>query len=190
MYTQLFAKQRFTPQEQWIEDNLLLEVISGSHAYGCQTKDSDFDVVGITMNQHQHLFPQNYGYILGFDQIPNFENKECKADNKITLETGKDVEAAWHSLSNFFYLVSKGSPNLTEILFVHPTLVTYQHKLGTMIRDRRRDFLSLRMFFSFKGYCFQQLSRIRKEAKRWMLNNEFDLFEATLNKTAQEIRNG
>jgi predicted nucleotidyltransferase len=166
-HTATFVKS-FQEQEQWMLDNLVLECVMGSHAYGCQTDTSDYDVLGVIMDQHKMLYPQSYGYVLGFDKLPKFENKEWKGVGKrLTLEDGKTCEGAWHSLTNFFSLVENGSPALTEVLFVRQNLVTYRTKVADMMRDNRKLFLSMKMFHSFKGYCFQQLNRLRNGVKRW-----------------------
>lgn len=176
IYTHLFAKDRFQPHEQWIKDNLLYECIMGSQAYGLNRPDSDIDIVALVMPKHEHLYPQHYGYILGFDQIPNFEHKDVKGEkNRIPLlqiSKHSDVEGEWNSLVRFFYLAGlKGSPNLIEILFVRKNLVTFSHKIGWMLRDNAQKFLSIRTFNSFKGYAFQQLERTRKDVQRGKTEN-------------------
>lgn len=176
--TQQFAELKFQPQEHWMVDNLILESIMGSHAYGCHNEDSDFDIVGVVMDKHEQLYPQAYGYILGFDNVPKFENKESKGEhNRLVLKHGSKeqvYEAAWHSLTNFFHLVGNGSPNLTEVLFVKRALVTYGHEIGWLLRDNRRTFLSMRMYQSFKGYAISQFVRIKKEAFRWKTDHKCD----------------
>lgn len=168
IYTHLFANQRFSPEEQFIKDNLLYEVVMGSQAYGVQTKDSDFDIVGVFMNRHQDLYPQQYGYILGFDEYKSFKTKECKHTNKIVRPDGKDIEGEWRALTYFFWLISeKGSPNLVETLFVRRALVKYSHEIFYKFRDNRKRFLSMKTFHAFKGYCFQQLSRLRNHKRTW-----------------------
>jgi len=79
MYTEQFIKKnKFSENDLFIKDNLLLETIMGSHAYGCANETSDFDIIGIFMDRHQDLFPQKYGLILGFDNLSRFEHKELK----------------------------------------------------------------------------------------------------------------
>jgi hypothetical protein len=49
-YTEQFIKQgKFNKEEVFIKDNLLLETIMGSNAYGCNTPESDLYIVGIFM---------------------------------------------------------------------------------------------------------------------------------------------
>lgn len=175
MYTTQFAKERFDQNYQWLKDNLIYECIMGSHAYACQNENSDYDIVGIVMPQKQHLFPQSYGFIQGFDTIPTFDNYECKGkQNRIKLDNKKEVEGVWHSITNFFHLVSNGSPNLTEILFVDRHLVTHGHKIAWMIRDNKRMFLSMKMYHSFRGFAYQQMTRVKKEVKRWREEHKCD----------------
>lgn len=164
-YTQIFIdKNKFNKEEIFIKDNLLYETIVGSHAYGCNTPESDLDIIGIFMDRHQDLYPQNYGMILGFDNLKRFESKELKGEDKrLLLDTGKTCEAEWHSLTNFFYLAGiKGSPNTVECLFTRNNLVTVGSNIGYILRDNRRLFLSARTFHAFKGYLFSQLHRIRQ----------------------------
>jgi hypothetical protein len=136
----------------------------GSHAYGTQKETSDFDVVALVMNKHEHLFPQQYGFILDFDQIPTFQNKECKGEKSRIIHNKKQIEGEWNSLTRFFYLAAiKGSPNLLEILFVREHLIKFKSSLSGMLRDNRRLFLSMRSYHAIKGYCFSQFHRMRNE---------------------------
>ena len=169
-YTDLFAKERFGQDEQWMLDNLLYEAVMGSQAYGLATPESDIDIVALVMPKEEHLFPQRYGFIPGFDEVPNFESKEIKGKGKrieLTDSKHSDVEGEWVSLVRFFYLTGvKGSPNLIETLFVRRNLVTFSTDIGWMLRDNRQKFLSMRTFHAFKGYAFQQVARIRRCVER------------------------
>lgn len=161
-YTQWFAQNgRFQKHEQWLVDNLMLESIVGSHAYGCQKESSDYDITAIILPKHEHLYPQNYGFILGFDDLPDFRRKEFKG--KKTLIGQQPVEIEWISLVEFFTQAGlKGSPNLMECLFVKRELVTVGTKMGWYLRDNRRLFLSMKTFHAFKGYANGQMHRIRQ----------------------------
>ncbi|MFW6219609.1 MAG: DNA polymerase beta superfamily protein [bacterium] len=174
VYTDLFKQHRFNEYEQWLRDNLLMEVVMGSQAYGTNTEDSDYDVVGLVMPKHEHLYPQAYGYVLGFDQLPAFKSKECKGEKlRLVLPNGKDVEGEWNALTNFFYLAGvKGSPSLVETLFVRRNLVTFATPVTWLLRDNRRLFLSMKTYHALKGYAFQQLSRMKRGVARWMETGE------------------
>jgi hypothetical protein len=154
---------KFQKHEIWIKDNLMLESIMGSHAYGCNNPDSDYDILGIVMPRHEHLYPQNYGFVLGFDQIPKFERKELKGKEKRVFIGKQEVEAEWISLIEFFVQAGlKGSPNLMECLFVKKNFVTVGTKMGWYLRDNRRKFLSMKTYHAFRGYANGQMHRIRQ----------------------------
>lgn len=163
-YTQWYVSQgKFQKHEQWMLNNLMLESIVGSHAYGCNNEDSDYDIIGIVLPKLEHLIPQNYGFILGFDQIPKFERKELKGKEKRVIIGKQEVEAEWISLIEFFVQAGlKGSPNLMEILFVKKNFVTVGTKMGHYLRDNRRKFLSMKTYHSFRGYASSQMHRIRQ----------------------------
>ena len=131
-YTQWYAQNgKFQQHEMWLKSNLMLETIMGSHAYGCQTPSSDLDVVGIIVPKREHLFPQHFGFILGFDNFHKFERKEVKGASKRVLIGDKEVEAEWISLVEFFVQGGlKGSPNLIEVLFARRNLVTVGIQMG------------------------------------------------------------
>jgi len=175
-YTDLFAKERFTKEEQWMKDNLLYECVMGSQAYGLATPESDVDIVALVMPKENQVYPQRFGYILGFDELPTFNSKEVKgAGKRIELpdSTHSDVEGEWVSLIRFFYLCAvKGSPNLIETLFCRRNLVTFSTDIGWMLRDNRPKFLSMRTFHAFKGYAFQQVARIRRCVERGKAETE------------------
>lgn len=162
-YTQWYAQNgKFQKHEQWLVEHNMLETIVGSHAYGCQTKESDYDILSIVLPKPEHLNPQNYGFILGFDQLPDFKGKELKGDKNKVLIGKQVVEAEWVSLIDFFVKAGlKGSPNLIECLFVSKELVTVGTKMGYYLRDHRKIFLSMRTFQAFKGYANGQMHRIR-----------------------------
>jgi predicted nucleotidyltransferase len=163
-YTQWYAQNgKFQKHEQWLVDNLMLETIVGSQAYGCQTKKSDYDIIAIILPKFEHINPQNYGFILGFDQLPDFKRKELKGEKKKVVIGKQICEEEWISLIEFFTQAGlKGSPNLIESLFVRKELVTVGTKMGYYLRDQRRLFLSMKTYHSFKGYANGQMHRIRQ----------------------------
>ena len=175
IYTDLFVKERFKKEELWLRNNLLYECIVGSQAYGLSTSESDIDIVSIVMPLEQHLYPQRYGYILGFDEeVPNFNCKNIKGERQRIVVPGKDtpLEGEWNSLTRFFYLTGiKGSPNLIECLYVKRNLVTFATDIGWKLRDNRDKFLSMKTFNAFKGYAFSQLHRMRNDINRGKTDN-------------------
>lgn len=160
-YTEWFVKNKLEKEHSWVQQNLLFETILGSRAYGCENDASDYDIYCIVMPRRDHLWPQNYGYIYGYDDLPSFRRLQLKGDDR-TIVNGKEIEIEWISIIEFFNLAAiKGSPNLMECLFTKRNLVTASSKLGWMLRDKRKLFLSLKTFNSFRHYAYRQMQKIR-----------------------------
>jgi len=118
-------------------------------------------LAAIVLPRCEHLNPQKFGFILGFDNLPNFKRKEIKG-KKVDIN-GKLFEAEWISLIEFFVQAGlKGSPNLIEILFANREFVTVGTKMGWRLRDNRRLFLSMKTYHAFRGYACGQMHRIRQ----------------------------
>jgi len=171
-FTHKFA-EKFNENEKFIEDNLLYEIIAGSFAYGVNNEDSDYDIVSIFMDKHSDLYPQQYGFVLGFDtEIGRLENKEFKGEGNRILHKDVEVEAEWRSLTRFFYLAAlKGSPNLVETLFVRSQCIKYMHPSFQIVRDNAAKFISMRTFHAFKGYLHSQFHRIKNNVDRGKTDN-------------------
>ena len=162
-YTEWFAKNKFSSEEMWFKSNLVLETIVGSYSYGCENENSDYDVWAIVMPRPEHLWPQKYGYILHYDELPSFRRKQLKGKDRTKIES-KDVEIEWISLVEFFKLAGlECSPNVMEMLFVRRNLVTYSSKVGWTLRDNRHLFLSAKTFHTFKHYANKQMQTIRSK---------------------------
>lgn len=160
-YTEWFVKNKLEKEYAWFKQNLLFETILGSRAYDCQNVDSDFDIYCIVMPRREHLWPQDFGYILNYDELPSFRRLQLKGKDRTIVENTQ-VEIEWISLVEFFNLAAlKGSPNLIECLFTKNNLVTASCKLGWQLRDKRKLFLSLKTVQMFKHYACRQMQKIR-----------------------------
>lgn len=160
-YTEWFVTHKLEKEHYWFKQNLLFETILGSRAYGCETEKSDYDVYCVVVPRHEHLWPQNFGYILGYDELPTFRRHQLKGDDR-TIINNQVIEIEWISIIEFFNLAAvKGSPNLIESLFTKRNLVTSCSKLGWMLRDKRKLFLSLKTFHAFRHYAYRQMQKIR-----------------------------
>jgi uncharacterized protein len=116
---------------------LVLEVISGSHAYGLATPESDTDIKGV--------FVQPTASFFGLERITQLNNE---TNDTVLYELGRFVE-----------LLAKGNPNLLEMLFTPPECVVFRHPL--MERLSPQWFLSRRCFDSFARYAMTQIRKAR-----------------------------
>jgi len=160
--------------KDWISDNLQYEVITGSHAYGCQTPESDYDIYGMTIPPKNYLFPELYGYVREFSSnIPKFEQF---AVDHIVLPNGYPADISIYGIIKYFRLVADNNPNMVDTLFVRDQLVTHKTKIAQMIRDNRSLFISKKCWHTFKGYAFSQMHKIKTkvpEGKRVVMVNKY-----------------
>jgi uncharacterized protein len=139
-----------SPHLNWMQDNTVLLVRHGSHAYGTNTPASDEDFKGIAIPTKK--------YFLG--TMHRFEQAELKAP---------DPDAVIYDIRKFFNLAADCNPNIIEVLHTDPSDHILVTPIGQQILDFKDNFLSKKIKFTFMGYSVAQLKRI-KTHKRWIMN--------------------
>lgn len=115
----------------------LLEVVSGSRAYGTDTPESDTDLKGV--------FVQPLDGLLGLrreEQINNESN-----------------DIAFYEVGRFAELLGKNNPNLIEMLFTPADCVIFRHPL--MEHFTAEMILSKLCCEAFAGYALTQIRKAR-----------------------------
>jgi predicted nucleotidyltransferase len=156
---------------KWLQDRTIFCTRSGSFAYGTNIEGSDQDYKGIVIPPRE--------YFLGYSNV--FEQAECK-----------DPDSVIYDIRKFFKLAVNSNPNIIETLFTDPSDHMIVTPAGQRVLDNRDKFLSKRVKFTFQGYSFSQLKRI-KTHRGYLLNPilipptraEFNLPERTLIPTDQ-----
>lgn len=139
-----------SPHLSWMQDNTVLLVRHGSHAYGTNVATSDEDFKGVAIPTKK--------YFLG--TMHRFEQAELKAP---------DPDAVIYDIRKFFNLAAECNPNIIEVLHTDPSDHFLVTPIGQQILDHKDDFLSKKIKFTFMGYSVAQLKRI-KTHKRWIMN--------------------
>lgn len=116
---------------------LLLEVVSGSRAYGLELPHSDTDLKGV------FLLPKERFY--GLDYVPQVSDTQ---NNEVYYELGRFIE-----------LLALNNPNLMEMLAPPAATIRYQHPLMQEISTEL--FLSKRCCQTFAGYAMSQIRKAR-----------------------------
>lgn len=116
---------------------LLLECVSGSHAYGLETATSDVDLKGVFFLPRREL----YGLT---------ETAQVQDESNDTV---------YYELGRFVDLLVKNNPTLLELLATPEDCVRFRHPL--IGRFRPETFLSKRCEQSFAGYAEAQIRRAR-----------------------------
>lgn len=163
LLTDLKDKKLISPP-QFVIDNCIYLVTMGSYAYGVQTEDSDFDIYGITIPPKEIVFPHLNGEILGFDLNQN-KFDQWQESHIIDLDTKKEYDFAVYNIVKYFRLCANMSPNIVDSLFISQEHIRYINKIGQLIRDNRKIFLSKKGTHTYKGYAYSQMSKIGKTIK-------------------------
>ncbi len=135
--TSLIRKTDLTLDRIKQKDLILLDVVSGSHAYGTQTPKSDIDRRGV------FIAPDSFH--AGMDKV------EQVADEK--------NDEVYFELTRFFQLLEKNNPGALEILYSPADCIRYKHPAFDLIDPRL--FLSKLCEKSFSGYAEMQIKKAR-----------------------------
>ena len=116
-------------------DNIILEGITGSKAYGLETETSDTDIKGI------YLMPTREVLSLGF----NVQNN-----------TKDHVNPDWvyHEVQKYIMLAMDSNPTVLELLFLED--YTQLNEWGKLLVDNRHLFLSQLARKKYGGYALSQ----------------------------------
>jgi len=118
-------------------DNIILEGITGSKAYGLDHADSDTDIKGI--------------YVAPTEKILGLYNVKETIDHT-------DPDWTYHEVEKFIQLAMKGNPTILELLFLDG--YTTLSKAGKMLVDNRHLFLSNIVYKSYGGYALSQARKL------------------------------
>lgn len=118
-------------------ENIILEGITGSKAYGLDHADSDTDIKGI------YVAPTSD--ILGLYNVPE------------TIDH-TDPDWVYHEVGKFIQLAMKGNPTILELLFLDGYLELT--KFGKMLVDNRHLFLNNVIYKSYGGYALSQARKL------------------------------
>lgn len=116
---------------------ILLEVISGSRAFGLATENSDTDIRGVFYMPKEEYFGTAY--------IPQISN-----------ETNDIV---YYEIGRFIELLQKNNPNILEILGSPDHCILYKNPLMDVLKPT--DFLSKLCKDTFAGYAVSQIKKAK-----------------------------
>lgn len=117
-----------------------MECRAGSYLYGTNTVESDIDTRGV--------FIADSSCYLGLDKI---EQIESKVNDTVHYE-----------LKKFTTLAMANNPNIIELLFVPLDRLTICSDEWLEIIKHRDWFVSLKCKYTFTGYAFSQLKKIKQ----------------------------
>lgn len=129
-------------------NNIILEGITGSTAYGLATENSDVDIKGVYL-------------------LPTRDVLNLKFDSASTTKDHTNPDWVYHEVGKFMKLVAGGNPTVTELLYLED--YTYLSPVGEDLIANRKIFLSTpAVMNAYRGYALGQakdLSRRQAEGK-------------------------
>ncbi|MBF2063352.1 MAG: nucleotidyltransferase domain-containing protein [Calothrix sp. C42_A2020_038] len=141
-----------------VEKRTIFIGLAGSHGYGLNRPDSDYDYRGV------FIAPKEY--YLGFSTV---EQKESGWDSEPGifpfLDGNKDTVI--YELRKIIQLLSGANPNVLELLWMknYPVLT----EVGQHLINHRQLFLSKKVKHTYSGYAFAQIKKMESHRK-WLLN--------------------
>jgi uncharacterized protein len=147
----------------FLPDNVHYETLMGSVAYGVSADTSDMDVYGFCIPPKTELFPHLRGEIVGFGtQKPRFSQyqEHHLVDPSELSGKGRTYDVTIYNIVDYFHLIMKNNPNMIDSLFTHDTCVLHITRIGQLLRDQRKMFLHKGCWHTFKGYAYQQVTKM------------------------------
>lgn len=120
-------------------ENIILEGVTGSKAYGLDTESSDTDIKGV------YLVPTDEVLSLGWN-----------ADK--TTKDHVDPDWVYHEVQKFMKLAMNGNPTILELLFLEEYTVLTD--VGKLLVDNRSLFLNNVIYKSYGGYALSQARKL------------------------------
>lgn len=169
---QKLNEKRLISPPSWLPNNIQYETYMGSHSYGVadtsvKTKLPDYDVYGFAIPPKEMIFPHLAGNIIGFGPKPQSFD-QWQEHHVMESDPSNNVSKEWDlqifGIVRLFELCRENNPNMIDSLFTPESCVIHITKVGRMVRDNRKMFLSKECFVKFRGYAASQLKKTEKVA--------------------------
>lgn len=145
------------------DDSVNYLALTGSHAYGGATPESDYDFYGIVTPPVTEVFPHIKGEIQGFGKQNNrFEQWELQHTQSRLGETDITI----YNIVKYFQLTMDCNPNMIHSLFVPDHCVYHVDNVGKMIRKNKYLFLSEKAYHTFRGIAFAHMRKIEGKQRQ------------------------
>lgn len=148
-----------------VERRMLLTCLSGSNIYGTNVEGSDKDYKGIFIGPTKEYIVGDLGDHVE-QKLNGFDTEE--GTGKFSFLDGvKDV--AIYELRKYLKLLTKGNPNIIEMMFLKEEHYLYKHFSIDILLSKKEEFLTRQIKSSFAGYANGQIHRMEQH-RSWILN--------------------
>lgn len=148
------------------------EIVTGSHSYGVATKDSDRDVVSVTIPPKTEIFPHLMGEIAEINvtvrhKFRSFQKHHMLVDG---IKTDLTITSFQHFLNSLF----PNNPNIVDMMFAPDDCVIHASKAFREFLSYRRAILTQESFLRFRKYGASQIYKLQNIKSH---NNRTELVE-------------
>ena len=160
---QRLAEKGIARPPKFLPTNVHYETIMGSVAYGVSADTSDMDVYGFCIPPKDEIFPHLRGEIVGFGtqkQRFNQYQQHHLQDPDALAGKGREYDVTIYNIVDYFQLLMKNNPNMIDSLFTSDACVLHITRIGQMVRENRKSFLHKGCWHTFKGYAYQQMTKM------------------------------
>jgi predicted nucleotidyltransferase len=141
--------------QEFVYENLLFLGLHGSQLYGTNTHESDFDYLGVTMPEPEHVFG-----------LKRFEQYERTFEPEETNDLfNRKVEFKIYDFRKFIKLAMGMNPNINEILYAPERNMIVCGPVGSKLIRNRDMFVSLKCYNTFCGYARSQEHKLLTKTK-------------------------
>lgn len=129
------------------EKNVIFDAIVGSHAYGMNTPESDIDTVGVCVPTIEYFY----------------------SSKRFEQSVQHDPDRTIYNITKAIRLIADNNPNMLDLLCVPERCINKITPYWERILDHKDKFISKKCKFTYMGYAFSQLKRI-KTHRTYILN--------------------
>lgn len=140
----------FLDNDPLLGENIIMLVITGSHANGTNMETSDLDIRGIYMNSYEE-------WVLGLDST---KYKDEKTDTVL------------YSFKHTMDVFKNDNPNMLEMIGAKPEHYLYISPLGKKIIENAKIFLSKSCTNSFTRMASNQIYKLKQKSSHGMTEEE------------------
>lgn len=158
----------------WIYDNCQYITMMGSVAYGSNSDTSDIDIYSFCIPRREDVFPHLKGEIVGFGEAKHNNNRFRNLQLHHIVCEDKIYDLNIYNIVDYFQSIMENNPNILDSLFTPQFCVLYSTKVGQMVREKRKMFLHLGAWHTFKGYAYAQLSKSKNKIPTGKRKESFD----------------
>lgn len=174
-------KKKLIHPPDWLTANCHYLTAMGSISYGTSQEDSDFDIYGFCVPKRDMIFTWLRGEIPGFGrQKKRFEQwQESHIKDPDALGgKGREYDFTVFSIVRYFHLCMENNPNCLDSLFPPQDCILHITKVGNLVRENRKIFLSKACWAKFKGFSYSMLHKAitkNPEGKRKEIREKYGM---------------